>query len=39
MSNSDIENQIRDLYNVEVSTSTISRITNAITEDIVAWAK
>ena len=37
MSNSDIENQIRDLYNVEVSTSTISRITNAITEDIVAW--
>ena len=37
MSDSDIEDQIRDLYSVEVSTSTISRITNAITEDIVAW--
>jgi len=37
MSNSDIEEQIREIYGFEVSTSTISRITDAITEDIVAW--
>ncbi len=37
MSNSDIEEQIREVYNFEVSTSTISRITDAITNDIVAW--
>jgi transposase-like protein len=37
MSNSDIEAQISELYNIEVSTSTISRITNRITNDIVAW--
>jgi putative transposase len=37
MSNSDIEEQIREVYGFEVSTSTISRITDAITEDIVAW--
>jgi putative transposase len=37
MSNSDIEQQIREVYNFEVSTSTISRITDAITNDIVAW--
>ena len=33
MSNSDIEEQIREVYNFEVSTSTISRIT----DNIVAW--
>jgi len=37
MSNSDIEVQIRELYNIEISTSTISRITDHITNDIVAW--
>lgn len=37
MSNLDIEEQIRDLYDINVSTSTISRVTNAVTEDIVAW--
>lgn len=37
MSNSDIEEQIREVYNFEVSTSTISRITDKITNDIVAW--
>lgn len=37
MSNSDIEEQIREVYNFEVSTSTISRITDAVTNDIVAW--
>jgi len=37
MSNSDIEEQIRELYGFEVSTSTISRITDSVTNDIVAW--
>lgn len=37
MSNSDIEEQIREVYDFEISTSTISRITDAITNDIVAW--
>lgn len=37
MSNSDIEEQIRELYNFDISTSTISRITDRISEDIVAW--
>jgi len=37
MSNSDIEEQIREVYNFEVSTSTISRITDRVTNDIVAW--
>ncbi len=37
MSNSDIEDQIREIYGFEVSTSTISRITDKISEDIVAW--
>ena len=37
MSNSDIEEQIREVYNFEVSTSTISRITEKISGDIVAW--
>ena len=37
MSNSDIEEQIRELYDFNVSTSTISRITDTITNDIIAW--
>jgi putative transposase len=37
MSNSDIEEQIRGVYNFEVSTSTISRITDAVSSDIIAW--
>ena len=37
MSNHDIEEQIRELYDINVSTSTISRITDTIAEDIVAW--
>lgn len=37
MSNSDIEEQIREVYDIEVSTSTISRITERITSDIIAW--
>jgi transposase-like protein len=37
MSNSDIEEQIREVYGFDVSTPTISRITDAITDDIVAW--
>ena len=37
MSNSDIEEQIRDVYNFDISTSTISRITDRITSDITAW--
>jgi transposase-like protein len=37
MSNSDIEEQIREVYNFEVSTSTISRITEKVAGDIVAW--
>lgn len=37
MSNSDIEEQIRELYGFDVSTSTISRITDAVTNDIIAW--
>ena len=37
MSNSDIEEQIREVYDFEVSTSTISRITDKVTDDIVAW--
>ena len=37
MSNSDIEEQIRELYDFNISTSTISKITDKISEDIVAW--
>ena len=37
MSVSDIEEQIREVYNFEVSTSTISRITETVASDIVAW--
>ena len=37
MSNSDIEEQIREVYDIDVSTSTISRITERVTADIIAW--
>ena len=37
MSNSDIEQQISEVYDIDVSTSTISRITERITADIIAW--
>ena len=37
MSVSDIEEQIREVYNFDVSQSTISRITEAVTADIVVW--
>lgn len=37
MSNSDIEEQIREVYGFDVSTSTISRITDKVTNDIVVW--
>lgn len=37
MSTSDIEEQIREVYGFDVSQSTISRITDTITNDIVAW--
>ncbi len=37
MSNSDIEEQIRELYDFNISTSTISRITDCITDDVIAW--
>lgn len=37
MSNRDIEDQIKDIYGIHVSPSTISRITDSVTEDVVAW--
>lgn len=37
MTVSDIEEQIREVYSFDVSTSTISRITEAVANDIVAW--
>ena len=37
MSVSDIEEQIREVYNFDVSTSTISRITESVANDIIAW--
>jgi len=37
MSNSDIEEQLNELYGFKVSTSTISIVTDRITNDIVAW--
>lgn len=36
MSNSDIKDQMREIYGFDISTSTISRITDKISEDIVA---
>lgn len=37
MSNTDIENQILDIYDIKVSPTSISRITDAVNEDIEAW--
>lgn len=37
MSVSDIEVQIREMYGFEVSTSTISRITDSIASEVVSW--
>lgn len=37
MTVSDIEEQIREVYNFDVSSSTISRITETVANDIVAW--
>lgn len=37
MSVSDIEEQISEIYDFQVSTSTISRITQSITNEMVAW--
>ena len=37
MSVSDIEQQIREVYNFDISTSTISRITESVANDIIAW--
>jgi putative transposase len=37
MSNSDIEEHMRDVYGFDVSTSTISRITERVSSDIIAW--
>ncbi|MBR0573827.1 MULTISPECIES: IS256 family transposase [Pasteurellaceae] len=37
MTVSDIEEQIREIYHFDVSSSTISRITDKINADIIAW--
>ncbi len=37
MSNSDIEEQLKELYDFNVSTSVISTITDKVTNDIIAW--
>ena len=37
MSVSDIEQQLQDIYSFDVSTSTISRITEAVATDSIAW--
>ncbi len=37
MSNSDIEEQLNEIYGFQVSTSVISKITDKITDDIIAW--
>jgi len=37
MSISDIEEQIKDVYDIAVSSSTISRITDRIVQDITRW--
>jgi len=37
MSNADIEEQLREIYDFRLSPSVISRITDHISEDIVAW--
>lgn len=37
MTVSDIEEQIREVYNFDLSTSTISRITERVVNEIIAW--
>lgn len=37
MTNSDIESQLEELYGINVSTSTISLITDKVSNDIIAW--
>src|SRR5690606_1076183 len=37
MSNTDIENQILDIYDVRISPTAISRITDSVNDDITAW--
>lgn len=37
MSNSDIEDELHEIYGFNLSTSTISLVTDKITSDIVAW--
>lgn len=37
MSVSDIEQQVRDIYDFDISTSAISRITERVTQDVVIW--
>ncbi|WP_405293570.1 transposase [Algibacter sp. Ld11] len=39
MSNSDIEEQMRELYDFKISTSIISRIIDKITGDVIALRK
>jgi len=37
MSVSDIEEQLKEMYDFDVSTSTIFRITNAVANEMIAW--
>ena len=37
MSNSDIEEYVNDIYGFDIPTSTISLVTNKISEDIISW--
>lgn len=37
MSVSDIENMMRDVYGFDISESTISRITDLVAGDVIAW--
>ena len=37
MTHSDIEEQIRDFYGVEVSFGTITAVTNRVLEDVKHW--
>ena len=37
MSVSDIEEQIKEMYDFDVSTSSISRITSAISSEVTTW--
>ena len=37
MTVSDIEEQVKELYDFEISTSAISRITNAVASEVISW--